>query len=114
MHAFDINNPAVRHAQPFKVPEGYFQKFTGEMMGRIHDLQKGGVVESLPFVRWIPFIGVASVAALLALFAYFVAPRSIEPASPSESAAASLTDDPAYDYLMMADADLLNAYEYDN
>lgn len=66
-------------------------------------------------VRWIPWLGAACVAALLVLFSQ-IQQSQISDVDTHISAQSSNSDshaDAAYDYLMMANANNIEAYDYD-
>lgn len=115
MSKFDINAP-VSTPNPFVVPEGYFSQFPARLMQRIHSLPQPESTATMRLVRWLPFIGVASVAAMLLLFMHVAAPSTLgnDPASaPGVASTASQTDE-AYDYLILSDDNLLTSYANDN
>lgn len=111
-YTIDLNKPASSH-NPFLVPDGYFSRFTEDLMTRIRS-QVVPISPELRIVRWIPFIGAACVAALTILFSTIVPTESTDTASvfsPSVSSAEMQYADAAYDYLMLADANYLDFYE---
>lgn len=119
MKPIDLSQPASSH-NPFIVPTDYFSQFTGRMMQRIAAQTELASRPEMPIVRWIPWLGAACVAALMALFSFFATPSSVKDqvsGVTSETAQAktssSQSNDMVYDYLMMANADNYVSYEND-
>lgn len=52
--------------QPFKVPEGYFERFTDGLMEQLHD-EGAKVVELRPRKHWKVVVGVAAAACFCAV-----------------------------------------------
>lgn len=115
MHTFDINRPASEH-NPFRVPEGYFEQMACSVMQRIKRLPAAQPVTELPIVRWLPWLGAACVAALTFVFVQVGSVQSANDeaahTADAQSATPTFVDD-AYDYIMLADANAINAYETD-
>lgn len=105
MRNFNISEKPSNH-NPFVVPEGYFPAFTSRIMQRINEV--GMPATQSPFVRWVPWLGAACVAVLMALFTQVFTHDSV--IFESETAQSSAVD-ATYDYLMMADADNYIDYE---
>lgn len=106
---FELNDPALRAHNPFRVPEGYFEQLTDAVMQRIHAAAvPAPAPRELPIVRWLPWLGAACVAGLLCLFA---ATGHLSGAAES-SPVASDYEEAAYDYYVStADADNLAYYD---
>lgn len=93
---------------PFVVPDGYFPAFADRVMQRIH--AAGTPARQSPFVRWVPWLGAACVAALMALFAQgFTHDSVIFDAGTAQTQ--TTVADATYEYLMMADAENYIGYE---
>lgn len=121
MKTIDFSKPAPAH-NPFTVPTDYFVHFTERMMQRIAESSPQTAARcDLPIIRWIPWLGAVSVAALVALFTIFSTPTTLNDVvttSSTETVQAKTnntqTSDMLYDYLIMADADNYLSYETDN
>lgn len=110
MQKFNVNNPPSRH-NPFRVPDGYFEQMAGSVMQRVRLMPVAASVRPMPIVRWIPLLGAACVAALAIVFARVGDGDQHDIESVQASAVSSpqqTTDEAIYDYLMLADADILN------
>lgn len=110
MQKFNVNNPPSRH-NPFRVPDGYFEQMADSVMRRVRHLPAAAPVRPLPIVRWIPLLGAACVAALAIVFARVGDGNQHDMGSVQASAVSSTqqsTDEAIFDYLMLADADILN------
>lgn len=110
---FDIHQSPSQH-NPFIVPDNYFAQFADGMMKRLKVLQVSAPIVELPIIRWLPLLGAACVAALAVLFTQVCHNEPQD--APSHDAtistsAASSNADVAYDYLMLADANMINVYE---
>lgn len=116
MTQIDLHTLTPRR-NPFTVPEGYFAEFPARLMQRIHDLPQREEAATMPFVRWIPYIGAASVAAMLLLFMHLAQPATISAPDVSSGIATTSTGtssvDEAYDYIMQTNGSLYNAYDND-
>lgn len=114
MSTFNSNIPKKHN--PFIVPENYLASFPEIMMQRIaasaQSMQKA---HNMFIVRWIPWLGAACVAALLVLFSQLQQSQISD--SHTQISAQSYSNDShadaAYDYLMMANANNIEAYDYD-
>lgn len=133
----DILHKINRNHRPFKVPEGYFADFTTRLMAQIPEaatvapvaLQckaggypRPGFTPASRIVRFIPWLGTASVAALVALFAQINIPATYDKGDvmpelslqtstmTSEEAAEA---DALYDYMMLDNSNLVS-YASDN
>ena len=108
MSTFDTN--ISKKHNPFVVPENYLASFPELMMQRI-----AASAHNMFIVRWIPWLGAACVAALLVLFSQ-IQQSQMSDVDTHISAQSSNSDshaDAAYDYLMMANANNIEAYDYD-
>lgn len=68
MKHIDLSKPTSQH-NPFIVPPGYFDNFTQRMMRNIQQ-REAFVKHEMPIIRWIPWLGAACCAALMAFFAH--------------------------------------------
>ena len=107
MTHIDLSQRASSH-NPFITPDGYFADFAQNMMQRIVQSETRAH-NSMPFVRWIPWLGAACVATLFLLFAHFK-PETTHTLQQGEhfvakGATTHPTDgyDEAYDYIMTTD-----------
>lgn len=108
MTHIDLSQRASSH-NPFITPEGYFANFAQTMMQRIVQSEPSSTHNSMPLIRWIPWLGAACVAALLFLFAQ-VKPDATHTLHKGEHYVAKETTthqadgcDEAYDYIMTTD-----------
>lgn len=112
MH-FSLDNPHLKR-DPFTAPPGYLQSITGTVMSRIGvPMWTSRSAAQSPFVRLIPWLGVACVAVLAVLFSHY-APASTwsGDADAAASHAATYTEsDQAYDYLMATNTLTYDIYE---
>jgi len=110
MQKFDINSQPFPH-NPFSVPEGYFEQLAENVMQRVRHIPVAASVRPMPILRWIPLLGAACVAALAIVFAQVGDNASLE-AGTGQSSISSVTlqneDEEIFDYLMLADADIMN------
>lgn len=116
MKTFDINKTSAHN--PFKVPEEYFLQFHEQLMARIVAMPPLhiNVTPELRIVRWIPKLGAACVAGLLLLFSQLIPSFEMgadNSASQRATYSEKLTEEQAFDYLMMADADNLETYAFE-
>lgn len=109
MRNFNAAQPPTGH-NPFIVPEGYFTQFAERMMSRIGE--PAVPVVQMAFVRWVPWLGAASVAALLGVFTHFFAQDPVAGEHESAQASAYLADQ-TYEYIMTASAENDTDYEVD-
>lgn len=130
----DILSRINRKHSPFVVPEGYFASFTQSVMEQISEPAAARPVcfdsSAAPkinlatrVVRFIPYIGAASIAAMVAVFAHFNTSSSntgyldvaVEIAGVQfhENAANYTEADAVYDYMMLDNANLIS-YASDN
>lgn len=112
MSTFDTN--ISKKHNPFVVPENYLASFPELMMQRIaaQCVQK---THNMFIVRWIPWLGAACVAALLVLFSQIQQSQmsDVDTHISAQSGNSDSHTDTAYDYLMMANANNIEAYDYD-
>lgn len=110
MKDFNHIDPALRQHNPFVVPEGYFAQFAENLMSKLQPKKQvaGPFIPEMPFVKWIPWMGAACVAALACIFSLQSVQNKVNGSSEAYTAnaakTASFTDD-MYDYLMLANAD---------
>lgn len=110
MQKFDINSHPSSHS-PFKVPDGYFEQMTENVMRRVRHIPVAASVRPMPILRWIPLLGAACVAALAIVFAQ-MGDGDMSNTDAGHSSAYSVAlqneDEEFFDYLMLADADIIN------
>lgn len=113
MPQFNSSHTGLSH-NPFLVPEGYLAGFTERMMQRIPPVS-AAPTRTMRFVRSIPWLAAACIAALMLLFTQVPSLRGADstPATAQSEAAAQTNADVAYDYLMLADADNYTLYGTD-
>ena len=110
---FNLSQPAPKH-DPFKVPEGYFETFADRMMARTALASPAAPVSG--WLRWLPLSGAACVAALSLLFVEVAAVQGGslgETSAWTEESSGTSYEEQAYDYMMMANANILTDYEND-
>lgn len=113
MHTFDINNPIYKH-NPFKIPNGYFEQMTKNVMAQIHNSSVITQNTEPHILRWIPWIGVACVVSLFILFSNVKEDDSHSINSLLTTTSTKIEqaqEDEMLDYLIMANADIINTYE---
>lgn len=112
-------NPDARPADPFRIPEGYFDSFTARMMDRIPqpEVQKKPIRLSL-WQSLRPYVSAAAVIAVVAL-----GTKAMQNATPAtgydnnaKTVVATANDnasqDDLYSYLMLDDQSIY-AYNYE-
>ena len=110
---FNLSQPAPKH-DSFKVPEGYFETFADRMMARIALAAPAAPVSG--WLRWLPLSGAAGVAglSLLGVEVDAVQGGSLgETSAWTEESSGTSYEEQAYDYMMMANANILTDYETD-
>lgn len=115
MTTFSVNDIKKSH-NPFVVPEDYLADFADRMMQRIAATP---MVEEkqMRIVHWIPWFGVACVAALTLLFAHGQQTLDADlqqTTGESATIASANSADEAYDYLMTNNLNEMYDYETDN
>ncbi|MDD7440220.1 hypothetical protein [Prevotellamassilia timonensis] len=114
MSTFDTN--ISKKHNPFVVPENYLASFPELMMQRIAaSAQCVQKAHNMFIVRWIPWLGAACVAALLVLFSQIQQSQmsDVDTHISAQSSNGDSHADAAYDYLMMANANNIETYDYD-
>lgn len=111
MSTFDTN--ISKKHNPFVVPENYLASFPELMMQRI--AASAQCVQKAHNMFMIPWLGAACVAALLVLFSQIQQSQTsdVDTHISAQSSNGDSHADAAYDYLMMANANNIEAYDYD-
>ena len=105
----------ITNENPFRVPEGYFDRLTADVMARLPERQSENPVENKPALRvqlrrsWLAAASVA-VVALVGTLVYF---NRLNPADTADKQVAAMSApvsdsyiDEAADYLMMDHQDI--------
>ena len=98
---------------PFRVPEGYFESFTSDLMSRLPEKEKTDVFrEPTTWEKVRPWLYMAAMfASIWLMVKVFVAPKAEKAEVVAENTSVEVVEDDAFDDYMMASIDEYTIFE---